>query len=587
MSLLTKESQNRYNKIRLNRQRNAEMVECTKMIWTIDDLARYTSKGFIKDNPICQRNSVESGKNNPKSIAIIQAMYDESTIGSITLRNIEIREDYLELDESRNKAIRCVYGNRINLLKWLVYDGGHRIRAIKDFVNGEFAIQIEGEPKKYFEMTLEQQDYFNSIQVSIDEIRSTCVLARKFFKNVNKCTNLSPMDEIMSNESTFSGEYVRSLIKKYDEYYIKNGCKTIIEPLEIFKMNDKSLPIYFKNDIGNNKNNKLSEWVIASIIKTVRGGNCDVGVNDGGAIQRFIDKGEIELENGKIVNFNKKNAKKYDGQIREFWNSFLNFIKLFGVDIKRKDFPNVNNAVPSMKSYIPSKSEANFDILGLFHSVWFTKLSKIKNTSKPLLAIKDNKKFARNFTESIIKCLSMKDVIQWKFTKGEPDKFLYDAIHKNSKQLAKGDIVEWVGNQLLSQMDDGCFLQRQSDKDRCASPGLIQELLENQGNKCAIDGYLFMNDFQAGHNLPYNLGGDLISDGKMIRNVHNWAMSNSYTIDQYIELWNLIKDGDIEGAKIYKKAYDVTMRSTAGDTWKPLNIIKRIQKIQKDHPELV
>ena len=181
---------------------------------TIEQLYTSIRDGDLHPNPIGQREPTVLGFDNVKNQGIIKAIIKGNGIGTITVRDI-----------SKDKEMQKVYPG----VKWLVIDGGHRTRAIKDYMNNQFAVW----GKKYKELSDEWKEFFKSLLITLDKKICTSQQAIDIFRDLNKTTQVNAYEMIMCDDESAICKYVRSYIRVVKEY--NNNT-----PHKIFALKDSS-----------------------------------------------------------------------------------------------------------------------------------------------------------------------------------------------------------------------------------------------------------------------------------------------------------------------------------------------------------
>ena len=172
-------------------------VEYSKM--SAQDIIGKTLCGKINPDPIAQRPPVTSGSS--KSERIVESLISGYGIGMLTLRDIRVDAD-----------MQKIYPG----VEYLVIDGGHRVRALKDFYTGRFAIK-QPDGHKYIFNQLDWLD-FNSFEIPCTIVTCSSIEATIMFRNINTTTLVNFMEMVMSNEVSEICKQDRSRVKYYKEY---------------------------------------------------------------------------------------------------------------------------------------------------------------------------------------------------------------------------------------------------------------------------------------------------------------------------------------------------------------------------------
>tara|TARA_B100001093_G_C26827113_1_gene1014514 strand:- start:142 stop:1470 length:1329 start_codon:yes stop_codon:yes gene_type:complete len=227
----------------------------------------------LHPNPIGQRPAVPS---MTKPIEIINAMLDGFFTGAILIRDIRPSDD---VDPKFWKAARKKYPGR----DFLVIDGGHRSRALRDFEENKIVSQY-GKINQIDDK--EANDFFKTEETVII-FRCTSKQATQIFRTINTVTYVNEMEKIMANEDSETSEYIRKNTASYAEY--RN------QPHELFSVkikqgtNDLIIPSYFSQQ-NINPRREWDELVAVVLVKCLAGmKNVDAGYS---VIENLVDEDE-------------------------------------------------------------------------------------------------------------------------------------------------------------------------------------------------------------------------------------------------------------------------------------------------------
>ena len=426
--------------------------------------------GAINPDPIGQRPSVTSGPK--KAQGIIDSILNGYSIGTITIRDIT--------DDVENQKI---YPN----VDWLVVDGGNRIRAIRDFFNGN-SITADGE--SYRSITDEEREKFNNVELTFQVYKCSNLEATEIFRRLNTVTPVNKIEMVMANDVAQITKEIRTRVKSYKEY----GYNATHPIFALTPKSDGTMkPTYWNTDI--NPRRKWDEYVAVVFIKVIGKGNVAAGLD------------EIE----DLANENPVITAKTASLTDLFFNDALKVIE--------------------------SKSrKMNADTFGAFQSVWFELLER--NT---VFAINDHIKFGEEFFKAHTTLTGLTtnkfDTEVREFGTGERGstkkkteivkKFIRQAIKYPSNPTQQRDAASLY----LDLMDiEKCVLFR--DTRRTVTKDTKFEMLAEQNFRCALDGEpLDINDAIFGHDTAWSKGG-VIEDGAIIRKSHNVNMGTT-TLDEY------------------------------------------------------
>lgn len=426
--------------------------------------------GLINPDPIGQRPPVTTGPK--KSQGIINSILNRYSIGTITVRDIA--------DDLENQK---TYPD----VKWLVVDGGNRIRALRDFRNGNI---ITTDGKSYRSLSEEEKDLFDNAELTFQVYTCDDHQATEIFRRLNTVTPVNQIEMIMANDTAQITKEIRTRVKSYKEYGYNNSHP--IFDIET-KADGKLKPKYWNTPV--NPRRKWDEYVAIVFIKVMGGGNVNAGLDE---IEGFVNKDPVITS-------------KVETLADRFFNDALEVIK--SVDIKM-----------------------NANSFGAFQSVWFELLERNK-----VFAISDHKKFSEEFFKAhttltgqtpnkyddLIETFPTKERGSSKTVKEIVKKFARGAIKYPSNPSEQ----HAVAGLYLGLMDiKSCVLFR--DERRSITKDEKFELLVNQDFRCFIDGEpLDIKDAIFGHDTAWSKGGQ-IEDGAIIRKVHNVNMGTT-TLDEY------------------------------------------------------
>jgi len=420
------------------------LSEMKKIISTPDQLTIgeiYTAilDGWLHPNPIGQRMPTIFGEDNVKNRGIIKALVKGTGIGTITVRDI-----------SEDDAMRKVYPG----IKWLVIDGGHRARAIKDYMNNRFAVY----GKKYKEMDTEWKEFFKTSLINLDKKICTSQQAIDIFRDLNNTTQVNGYEMIMCDDESAICEYVRSYVRVVEEY----GNT----PHKIFACQDSSKGIigeHFKD--SPDKGALWATMMFVVIHKVLGKGNVSAG-----------EKETFKLIEEEYAGKNKL-TKSAQSVIDRFWDDLLRFQRVRPGNIPLKLF-------------------------GAFQLVWFylyEKNSKFK--------IEEMDYFAPTFMK-----------VYKAYNKQSKIKNVEHYVWKNLDAFSKEEEQRKVADILIKDMGEpeefGILFR---DEDRVLTKREKEDKLIDQGYRCYFDmntdkcpqqGKLLTLDESIGaHDIPWAQGG--------------------------------------------------------------------------------
>jgi len=254
------------------------MYKINKMTHTTElmnrrEITNLIRTGKLHPNPIGQRLAVPS---MTKPIEIINAMLDGFFTGAILIRDIRPSDD---VDPKFWKAARKKYPGR----DFLVIDGGHRSRALRNFEENKIVSQY-GKINQIDDK--EANDFFDTKETVII-FRCTSKQATQIFRTINTVTHVNEMEKIMANEDSEVSEYIRKNTTSYAEY--RN------QPHELFSVrikqgtNDLIIPSNFSQQ-NINPRREWDELVAVVLVKCLAGmKNVDAGYS---VIEKLVDEDE-------------------------------------------------------------------------------------------------------------------------------------------------------------------------------------------------------------------------------------------------------------------------------------------------------
>lgn len=442
------------------------------------DVVADTNAGWINPDPIGQRATVQSGQK--KAQGILDSILGGYSIGTITVRDIST-------DPKNQKIYPGV--------KWLVVDGGHRIRAIRDFQASRLATL---DKKTYRTMSDEEREQFENVCLSFDVYTCTDEEATQIFCRLNKATPVSDIEMIMANDISPITKEIRSRVKSYKEY----GNNNIHDLFAITtKADGTQKPTHWPTDI--NPGGKWFEYVGVVILKVLGKGNIDAGLP---VLSEAVKKDQpIPSEV----------YKKVDQMLTD-----------------------------ALRIASDKNKKLNGDIFAAFQAVWFALYENNKT-----FAIKDCEKFSRAFftahstltgygahrydTEVRTFATGARNPSKIKTkTKTETVRlFVRRGITKFGNPAEQNEVAELYLHEMERCIPLSEFILTR-DERRTVSKDRKFEMLAQQGFRCAIDGLpLDIHDAIFGHDTAWALGGT-IEDGAIIRKEHNTNMG-TVTLDEY------------------------------------------------------
>lgn len=457
--------------------------------WGLDKLLDMIDHNQINANPIGQRPPTSSPKKTlVVSREIIETIFKGYSIGSIILRNI-----------TNDTQAKDIYDK---VFKYLVIDGGHRIRAIQLFKDDKFKVFGYNYSEHLDNMNNFPAlchpgfiHFYNEYKVLVEVYECSEKQAGELFKSRNKSTPVNDMEMIMSNETSYVAKMIRSMVSKYKEY--DNEIHEIF--IGSLKKNGDIKPKYWNSDF--NPRRKWDEYVAVIALKVIGRSNVSSKYSD---IDKLVNQSSLIMENGSDEEI-KKHIKEVDAVfklVEKFFNGFLEVIK------------------HSKRGII------NGHFFGAYQAVYF-RLFETCESSGNLLKIDDIKGFAEKFNEYHSKLAGNtsnrydKDVRIFKFSKKQES--VKSFCRKNGIAFASPEKQNDTADVYIEEAGLERFVTK-LDKRRTVSKKTKREMLADQDGLCFIDGLpLELEDAIFGHDTPWSEGGR-IEEGKIIRKSHNVNM---------------------------------------------------------------
>lgn len=435
-----------------------------------DMMEKYRS---LNPDPLHQRTSTVDSWDHTKNVGIIETIFNGFGLGLLVVRDITNESD-----------LKQMYGSSCS---YLVIDGGHRCRAIKNYMHNKFKVKVNGKEKFYRDLTREEKNFFLQTEIQTQIYVCTSQQCREIFLGINKMTKTNEIETIMADDINSVCRWIRERTWFYQEY----DNREIIHP--IFKVTtteqqEHSTAYWNKPNTGGS----FYYHAFITLAKARGRGNVDAGQK----VWEQLVSDEVNI----------------DTQTEQIWKKFFDDL------MKYQNFANHDTRI-------------NDEIFGFFSCVWFELLSRygvdgfkfdmdtfarelsIKRTQ---LAGKSTKNRPSPYDDIIIKDVSGKD------------EFLKTIIRTYVTAFAYKEKMSFAGRYILSELGDepehfGVIVMSPrksiSAKDR-------QYLLTQQRNRCYIDGKtLKMKDAHAAHIVALSMGGtNELSNLRMVRDEHNKNM---------------------------------------------------------------
>jgi hypothetical protein len=449
---------------------------------TVNDYVQQLNRKKINPDPLSQRPPVSTGFG--KSKAIIESVMMGINPGIFTLRDI-----------SNDDLAQQLYKNQDKL----VIDGGHRSRAFRDYYAGRFFIKLDGEDVYYTDLSEDQMDYLDGVELLFVSYTCTAAQAQEIFERVNTTTPVNDMEMIMSNDTSAVAEQIRCQVSYYREY--DNLPHALFDTK---KVKDNLKSEHWKMDI--NPRRLWDEFAAISFLKVMGGGHVEAGY---GAIREWVNNGNpASPDQVKTV--------------EKVLNDMLNIKKAYGQNLNKKGWSAIQTVLFAL--YQKSKSYKINDVKSFTAALFSAHARLTGNTENSYDT--DVRKFPTGYVEAIGVVLS-----------DEPQSvknFARRAILNYANQYQQQAVAELYLEEMKGAIEEYVILR---DDKRSLTKNERQEMLALQEFKCAIDGeHLDWEEAVFGHETAWCEGGESTwLNGKMIRTTHNKSMG-AMSIDAYIKL---------------------------------------------------
>ena len=434
---------------------------------TIEEIYTAMRDGDLHPNPIGQRAPTVLGFDNVKNIGIIEAILKGNGIGTITVRDI-----------SKDKGMQKVYPR----VKWLVIDGGHRTRAIKDYMNNQFAVW----GKKYKELSDEWKEFFKSSLINLDKKICTSQQAIDIFRDLNKTTQVNAYEMIMCDDESAICKYVRSYVRHVDEY----GNT----PHQIFALKGSTKGIigeHFKD--SPDKRALWSTMMFVVIHKVLGKGNVAAG-----------EKQTLKLIEEEYAGKNKL-TKSAQSVIDRFWDDLLRFQKHRPGNIPLKLFGAFQ--LVWFRLY-EETSQFKIEEMAYFFPEFMKAYQKYNTQSKKKYVKYDDPKLQAEWEKD------PKRQAEWKIRQ----KYVWDNLNSFSKEEEQRNIADMLIKDMGVTRDEakdfGIVFR---EEDRSMTRSERQEKLIEQGYRCLFDirtahcpqqgQILTLDDSVGAHDINWGAGG--------------------------------------------------------------------------------
>ena len=428
----------------------------------------------INCNPLHQRPPVEAGVGCPKSVAIINSIMIGIDIQQITL-------------------VKLVDGaHRLFIYESL--DGGHRKRAIYQFMNDEF----EWNGMLYSQLPSDLKKKFDNYTLSFtiyDPLPN--FLKGYIFRSINETTDVNNQETLNS----FGDSKIASLVRETVRKISANGDVTT--PHELFELTSTENNYKYLSD--NNMRLNLEEFVSRVLYRVYKGGTIGSRTYEQ-LTEMFLDEKvdivKLKAKLDKVLDFLLKMAKARYG----------------GTSSKHQSLPKGEmNVLANFYFYMDE-----------FYPNWY---------------LEDPMTFYQKFREVWVDYWSDKSMEESERKYAKLVDFEYESNEVTIAEAFKSYTTEYQHEEKQRQcvkfitdvLDvEEFFITEKRERD--FKPILKEKKLIEQDYKCAIDGKpLAWEDAHAAHIKAWSKGGKTTySNLAMVRKEYNWDMK-TMNLEEYKE----------------------------------------------------
>jgi|SaaInlV_100m_DNA_2_1039680.scaffolds.fasta_scaffold04852_4 hypothetical protein len=488
-----------------------------------DDNDKPTIKGFgewafseVDCNPVGQRPSVQNSGDNSKSISIIESMI---SIPAINIGQVTITRVY------------------DSIYKYESIDGGHRKRAILEFLAGEFKVKVDGELYFYNELPTIVKNRFDQYKISLCTYTvMSNEMKGKLFCTINQTTDVNHQQKRNAQGNTRIANLTRKMVRTFTI----NG-KMIDEVHPLFHTTSGKKK-HFAHIQQTNSLLRVDEFVSRLLYRCLD--NCLIGEKGDKQLDEMYSKSGKTDKDG-VLAISEKDFKIAEKHLKEH----LDFLKSMA-DGKSNIFGNTNKAKLAWKELNCLSSlffHYNY-IYGPYGKGWY---------------LGDANKFYRQFRKSYLE-VSVDLKKNWQMLHG----LEYETAETSVKQtfnnyctVVNGNYTTLMINQMiiwlfgaLKEGGIGAAIKTQSiivlDK-RCFTDAQKEAKLYDQNGLCAYDDKkLLYADAEGHHNIAFSKGKEAggytsgeegYKNLKMVRACWNKVMG-SMSIEEYKKSINMMKE---------------------------------------------
>lgn len=450
----------------------------------------------INPNPIGQRPAAFSKYQNPKNVGIIDSILRGYGIDTICLRDITVHDV--------RHPIRRLYPN----VGYLTIDGGHRCRAVRQFIENRFCVSVDGISVHFSDLQGATKasnpklvgiyDKFMNTTVAIKYIVCDSVQAHRWFLMINNMTKTNETESVMSDDDSEVTKFIR-----YNTWYVKEyDNRKVIHPIFRVGITEKS---EHTTDIWKKAN--TGGWfyfhALVTLAKSIGRGNVNAG----------------ESAWKKMVADNYRGINNLTTATTKIWSRFFNDLHEF-------------------QSIVRHKGGLDDDHFGFFSALWFHLFKKYGGNFKlnmETLAPLIHRSFVfltiRRRVKKGIKKGTQHDKYDGKMVLDVDGKKteLKTMVRQYVRSFSYGAKQEFLGDIILreieSEAEDGDTGIIIMDKKRSLKLKDKELIFHAQGSKCWVEDRLCkskiagkkltIDDCVLAHNIPYCRGGK-VEDGVIL-----------------------------------------------------------------------
>ena len=438
-------------------------TKCSTETITIGDFLEKYQPSFLLDlNPITQRPAIHIEPDNKKSVGIIESILSGISLGVITI--VENGDGYE--------------------FKWESLDGGHRKRAIYDFINDKFSVF----GKLYSELTKEEKSYFLNLKITLDVYEPMSNYQKgKLFRTLNGTMQAPNHQEILNS---FGDTGIANAIRETVRENLDNNHK-------LFELTDNNRSKWIFNE---NTRLRLEEFVARIYYRYYVDGFLGSRKDDQ-LMSMYSD------ENIKVSSL----KKKVDKHLDFLYKCTKERKALLSNKMGWKELNTLSNLYHYFNEKLVAWTIFNYET---FYANFYKSFSDY--------TVDPDKKYG--------------DVVDFEFEGADvtvKECFKnYTTCHDNYNKQEQ--LIKWILDHPDMKLNQSV---RILDEQRLFSKEVKEAAFAKQGYVCGIDGQkVKFEELEAAHDVAYILGGSSTdaSNCVMIKKEHNRKMG-TMTIAQYKE----------------------------------------------------